>query len=231
MADLLQELADLVDARARARGDRPGACLVGLAGGVAAGKSTLARQLAAALPARVEVVATDGFLKSNAELEAAGLSARKGFPESYDWPVLHGFLADLAEGRPAASPVYSHVTYDIAPEETLVVPPADIVIVEGINTLQTPEARARYDLSVYLDADPDHVRAWFEARLESIAASEPDSFIARVGDAERRRLVIDHAWREINLVNLRDHIAPTAAFADVVARKGPDHGLLAVERR
>lgn len=231
MADLLQELADLVDARARARGDRPGACLVGLAGGVAAGKSTLARQLAAAMPARVEVVATDGFLKSNAELEAAGLSARKGFPESYDWPVLHGFLADLAEGRPATSPVYSHVTYDIAPEETLVVPAADIVIVEGINTLQTAEARARYDLSVYLDADPDHVRAWFEARLESIAASEPDSFIARVGDAERRRLVIDHAWREINLVNLRDHIAPTAAFADVVARKGPDHGLVSVERR
>lgn len=231
MADLLRELADIVAALAEGRGDRPGACLVGMAGGVAAGKSTLARQLAEALPQRVEVVATDGFLKSNAVLDAEGLSARKGFPESYDWPLLHGFLADLAEGRPALSPVYSHVTYDIAPGETLAVPDADIVIVEGINTLQTPEARARYDLSVYLDADPDHVRAWFEARLETIAATEPDSFIARVGDAAHRRLVIDHAWREINLINLRDHIAPTAVFADVVARKGPDHGLVALERR
>ncbi|MBW8812288.1 MAG: hypothetical protein JF588_02585 [Caulobacterales bacterium] len=228
--DLGSVLAALADRRAAAHGT----LLVGLAGGVAVGKSTLAAQLAEGLAADggpVQVVATDGFLKPNRELAAAGSIHRKGFPETYDWDALHGFLDRLADGRPAATPVYSHVTYDIVPGETRAVEAGGVVIVEGLNVLQTREARRRFGLSLYLDADPDHVKAWFLRRLDEIVAREPQSFIAQIKDEAERRALIEAAWRDINLVNLRDHIAPTMAHADVVVRKGPDHAIAAVEIR
>jgi type I pantothenate kinase len=207
------------------------AFLVGVTGGVASGKSVLAQALAdglaQALPGEpVQVTPTDGFLRSNAELAAAGLTYRKGFPETYDADAFHAFLAALAEGRPAATPVYSHVAYDIAPGETRTLAGEGVVIVEGVNVLQTPEARAQFGLSIYVEAQPEHAKAWYLARLDRIIANEPQSLIAQVADPELRRGYIEAAWTNINLVNLTDHIAPTAQFADVVVRKGADHGLL-----
>jgi type I pantothenate kinase len=216
----------------------PGVFLLGVTGGVAAGKSTLARfiadGLAEALPnVPVQIVATDGFLRPNHELAAAGLGHRKGFPESYDTAAFHAFLDALAAGRSAATPVYSHISYDIVPGETRALAGEGVVIVEGVNVLQTQQARARFGLSLYVDADPEHAKAWYLARLDEIIANEPQSLIAQIPDLERRRQLIEAAWTGINLVNLRDHIQPTAAHADVVARKGADHALveLVVRRR
>jgi type I pantothenate kinase len=223
MADLSAELVARV--AERAAGER--VFLMGIAGGVAAGKSTLARTLADGLEAAdlaVQIVATDGFLKPNAVLEAAGLGMKKGFPETYDADALHAFLDDLAAGRRAAIPVYSHVTYDILPGETRPVEASGVVIVEGINVLQTPQARARFGLSLYVDADPVDAKSWYLARLHGIIADDPESFFARL-DAERRDAMFEAAWTHLNLVNLHQHIAPTAAHADVVVRKGPDHAL------
>lgn len=229
MADLDARLVAHVAAKAAGRD----VLLVGIAGGVAVGKSTLARALAEGLAARgldVQVVATDGFLKPNAQLEAAGLGMRKGFPETYDTAALHAFLGDLAAGRPAASPVYSHVTYDVVVGETRSVAGAGVVIVEGINVLQTPEARARLDLSIYVEADPADAKAWYLKRLRQIIADDPQSFFAKL-DADRRDAMFEAAWTHLNLVNLHDHIAPTMAHADVVVRKGPDHRLVGIEVR
>lgn len=223
MADLSAELVARI--AERAAGER--VFLMGIAGGVAAGKSTLARTLADGLEARdlsVQIVATDGFLKPNAVLEAAGLGMKKGFPETYDTDALHAFLDDLAAGRRAEIPVYSHVTYDILPGETRPVEASGVVIVEGINVLQTAEARARFGLSLYVDAEPADAKAWYLARLHGIIAADPESFFARL-DAERRDAMFEAAWTHLNLVNLHQHIAPTAAFADVVVRKGGDHSL------
>jgi type I pantothenate kinase len=210
--------------------------LLGVTGGVAAGKSTLARfiayGLAEALPdVPVQIVATDGFLRPNHELAAAGLGHRKGFPESYDTAAFHAFLDALAAGRSAATPVYSHISYDIVPGETRALAGEGVVIVEGVNVLQTQQAR--FGLSLYVDANPEHAKAWYLARLDEIIANEPQSLIAQIPDLERRRRLIEAAWTGINLVNLRDHIQPTAAHADVVARKGADHALveLVVRRR
>jgi type I pantothenate kinase len=229
---VLKQLVGLVAARAVA-GREAGApaFLVGVTGGVASGKSTLAREIAEGLTATapgvpVEVVPTDGFLKPNAELAAAGLIHSKGFPQTYDARAFHAFLGALAEGRAATTPVYSHVRYDIAPGETRTVAGEGVVIVEGLNVLQTPEARSRFGLSIYVEADPDHAKAWYLARLDEIVANEPSSLIAQVADPEVRRGFIEAAWTNINLVNLKDHIAPTAAFADVIVRKGPGHELL-----
>jgi type I pantothenate kinase len=231
--DLAGALAALVAERASASNGL-GAFLVGLAGGVAVGKSTLARQLADGLEAAglpVQVVATDGFLKPNAELAAAGLAQKKGFPETYDAAALAAFLADLAAGRPATTPVYSHVAYDITPGETRTLEGRGVVIVEGVNVLQTSEARALFGLSIYLDADPAHAKAWYLRRLDQIIANEPASLIAQIQDVALRTRLIEQAWTELNLVNLRDHIAPTAAYADVVVRKAADHTLAALEPR
>ncbi len=230
--DLGEALVSLVAERAAAR---EGVFLIGVAGGVAVGKSTLARQIADGLAAAeptlpVEIVATDGFLKPNAQLEAAGLSMKKGFPETYDTAALHAFLDDLAAGRKARIPVYSHVTYDIVPDEARAVDGAGVVIVEGINVLQTPEARSRFGLSLYVDADPAHAKAWYLARLHGIIAADPESFFARL-DPEKRDAMFEAAWTHLNLVNLRDHIAPTMAHAHVVVRKGADHRIEALEAR
>lgn len=227
MTDLNAQLLALAADRAMARS---GPFLIGIAGGVAVGKSTLAEALADRLTRehphlRVEVVATDGFLRPNRDLEAAGLGLKKGFPETYDRDAFHAFLADLAVGEPAATPVYSHVTYDIIPDEARIVDPSGVVIVEGINVLQTPEARSRFGLTLYVDADPAHAKAWYLARLHGIIAADPESFFARL-DPERRDAMFEAAWTHLNLVNLHEHIAPTAAFADVVVRKGADHALI-----
>ena len=230
MGDLGRELIAQVAERVAGRA----VFLVGIAGGVAAGKSTLARFLAEGLRAgglAVQLVATDGFLLPNSDLAAAGLIQRKGFPETYDTAAFHAFLDALAEGRAAGMPVYSHIAYDIVPGEIRTVDGSGVVIVEGVNVLQTPRARARFDVSLYVDAEPDHAKAWYLRRLDEIIANEPESLIAKIPDPELRNRLIEQAWTEINLVNLRDHIAPTADYADIVIHKGPDHGFLALAKR
>jgi type I pantothenate kinase len=221
--DLGGRLVEMVAARAAGRP----VLLVGIAGAVAVGKSTLARAIAEGLAADtpVQIVATDGFLKPNAVLAEAGLIQQKGFPQTYDLAALHRFLDALAAGRDAATPLYSHVAYDIVPGETRTVAGAGVVIVEGVNVLQTAEARARFGLSVYVQAEPEHVHAWYLKRLDEMIANEPQSLIAQIADVDLRNRLIEQAWTQINLVNLRDHIAPTAAFADVVVRKGADHAI------
>jgi type I pantothenate kinase len=219
-------VAKLVGMVAEQAAGRP-VVLIGVAGPVAVGKSTLARAIAEGLGSTkpVQIVATDGFLKPNNVLAEAGLIQKKGFPETYDLVAFHGFLDTLAEGRSAATPVYSHIAYDIVPGETRTVEAAGVVIVEGVNVLQTAQARARFGFSVYVEAEPEHIKAWYLARLDRIIANEPQSLIAQIADVDLRNRLIEQAWTEINLVNLRDHIAPTAAFADVVVRKDADHGI------
>jgi type I pantothenate kinase len=235
--DVLGRLVALAAERAAtARAAGAPAVLVGVTGGVAFGKTTLAGQLAEglarALPGvPVEVTPTDGFLKPNSVLAAEDLIHRKGFPETYDTAAFHAFLDALAEGRPAVTPVYSHIAYDIVPGETRALGGRGVVIVEGVNVLQTAHARARFGLSIYVDADPDHAKAWYLARLDAIIANEPRSLIAQVADPEQRRGFIEAAWTGINLVNLKDHIAPTADLADVIVRKGADHKLLELVAR
>ncbi len=232
--DVLARLTALVAERAAAaRAAGAPSFLVGVTGGVAFGKSTLSRQLAEGLATAlpdwpVEIVPTDGFLKPNSVLADAGLTYRKGFPETYDAAAFHAFLDALGAGRAAATPVYSHIAYDITPGETRTVAGEGVIIVEGVNALQTPQARARFGFSIYVDAEPDHAKAWYLARLDEIIANEPQSLIAQVTDPEQRRGFIEAAWTSINLVNLAEHIAPTAAFADVVVRKGADHAPLAL---
>jgi type I pantothenate kinase len=205
--------------------------LLGLGGGVAAGKSTLAAQLAESLsPRLVAIVATDGFLLPTRELSARGILSKKGFPESYDAEKLVAFLTAIREGRPALAPIYSHALYNPLPDEQgqLITAP-DLVIIEGVNALQ-PEFLEFYDLSLYLDASETDQKRWYIERVQKIreeVRATPDAYLyylSQLTDKEFNAR-IERVWDETNLKNLREHIYPTKASADWVVTKETGHRL------
>lgn len=226
--------------------------VIGVAGSVAVGKSTFSRILRALLARwpdhpRVDLVTTDGFLHPNRVLEERGLMARKGFPESYDVRTLVQFMADVKAARGAVhAPVYSHQSYDILPGEFQVVDRPDIVIVEGLNVLQTgdghPGRSARmfvsdyFDFSIYVDADEADIEAWYVARFQTLRETvfrDPRSYFHRFSsltDAQAVETARD-IWRTINGVNLRDNIFPTRERARLILEKGPEHAVRRVRLR
>lgn len=226
--------------------------IIGIAGSVAVGKSTLARILAALLrrwpnTPKVDLVATDGFLLPNAVLAREGMMEKKGFPESYDRLALSAFLADIKAGkRNVGAPVYSHLSYDIVPGETTTIDRPDILIVEGLNVLQTsrlprdgriiPFVSDFFDFSVYLDADEAVIRQWYVERfrhLRDTAFRDPRSYFhryAEVDEAETER-VAGGLWERINLVNLRENILPTRPRARLILSKGDNHRIETVALR
>lgn len=234
--DAYRRLAERVAALGDGSGPPP-PVLFGVAGGVAAGKSTTADALGRHLErdgCSVALLATDAFLWPNDELERRGLTMRKGFPESYDAEALVATLRDLRAGRAVEVPVYSHRTYDRLPGEVRHLDPVtDVVVVEGVNVLQADVA-AELSASVYVDAAEEDARRWFFRRFLELceaARDDPSSFyapLAPLGEGVRRT-VADAAWEGVNVVNLREHIAPTRTRATWVLRKGPDHGVRALD--
>jgi type I pantothenate kinase len=221
-----------------ARDARP--LLVGLTGSVAAGKSTLCARLRPHLDPelRVEVLSTDGFLLSNATLNARGLGLRKGFPDSYDADALFAALTALRAG-PARIPGYSHITYDIDPELTRMVEPSDIVILEGLGFSPFPDGRSLtddLDLLIYLDASETDLETWFSRRFLEFwraAETDPTSFYAqfRHMDEHQADQFGRMVWSRINLPNLRDHIIQARDRADILLRKDRSHTLQLVRGR
>ena len=226
--------------------------ILGVAGSVAAGKSTTARVLKALLARwpdhpRVEQITTDGFLLPNAELERRQIMNRKGFPESFDTARLLNFLADVKSGvKRVEVPVYSHFHYDILLDQTTVIESPDILIVEGLNVLQPanmprggeviPFVSDFFDFSIYLDAEPDVIRDWYVARfmrLRSTAFRDPGAYFHQYAnlsqdDAHARATEI---WNTINLKNLEEHILPTRQRAGLILRKSADHHVESVALR
>ena len=224
--------------------------VIGIAGSVAVGKSTFARILQALLARwpntpSVERVTTDGFLFSNAELAARGLMRRKGFPESYDLRRLTDFMAQIKSGlREVAAPVYSHMAYDILPNEIQILRRPDIVIIEGLNVLQVPHEDRTiqpfvsdfFDFSIYVDAEESDIRRWFIERfmkLRETAFREPGSYFHRFADisATTALAYADDVWEEINGRNLAENILQTRNRARLVVHKGPDHSIQSVRLR
>ncbi len=224
--------------------------VIGVAGSVAVGKSTTARVLQALLDRwpdhpKVDLVTTDGFLHPNRILTERGLMDRKGFPESYDRRKLLQFMSDIKSGAPEVrAPVYSHLVYDIVDDESVVVAQPDIVIVEGLNVLQTGVSDGEnplfvsdfFDFSIYVDADLDDVRDWYVERfftLRATAFQDEQSFFRRFADltdAEATQTATD-IWTTINERNLVDNILPTRERADLILRKGSDHRVKRVDLR
>lgn len=226
--------------------------IVGVAGSVAAGKSTTARVLQALLSRwpntpKVQLVTTDGFLHPNAVLERDGLMEKKGFPESYDQTALIRFLSAIKAGQPRVeAPVYSHLTYDVIPGETIVVDRPDILIVEGVNVLQpsklsrdaneTPFVSDFFDFSVYLHAEDEILERWYVdrfMRLRKTAFRDPQSYFRKYADLsdDKAMEVATAIWSRINLRNLHENIFPTRARASLVLTKDDSHKIKQVALR
>ena len=220
--------------------------IIGVAGSVAVGKSTTSRILRDMLSRwpshpKVDLITTDGFLFPNAVLEERGLMQRKGFPESFDLRSLRQFLADVKSGQPVAeAPIYSHIAYDILPDEKIKVAQPDILIVEGLNVLQPailagegteiPFVSDYFDFSIYIDAEKDIIRRWYVERFMSLrntAFKLPGAYFERyadLDDGEAEATAID-IWTRINQANLQENILPTRARADLILHKAADHAI------
>lgn len=222
--------------------------VIGVAGSVAVGKSTVSRLLRELLSRdpetpNIALVTTDGFLYPNAELAARGISDRKGFPESYDRRALIEFVTHIKSGAATVSaPVYSHLSYDIVPGESIVVERPDILIIEGLNVLQPPTAGQElalsdlFDFGIYVDADTDDIRQWYVDRflqLKASAFARDDSYFHRyaaLSDSEATAVALGF-WNAVNEPNLVENIAPTRSRATLVLRKQRDHTVSTVSLR
>jgi type I pantothenate kinase len=219
--------------------------VIGVAGSVAVGKSTIARVLRELLARwehtpRVELITTDGFLFPNAELERRGLMTRKGFPESYDRRALLRFVSDVKAGAPEVrAPFYSHLAYDIVPDAAVTVRRPDVLIVEGLNVLQPPGPGHRlavsdlFDFSIYVDARTSDIARWYEERflkLQRGAFANPRSYFHRYASLteDEARTRASEIWRSINEPNLLQNIRPTRSRASLVLRKSADHSVSTV---
>jgi len=225
--------------------------VIGIAGSVAVGKSTFARILQALLARwpdhpKVDLVTTDGFLHPNRVLEERGIMNRKGFPESYDTRRLLQFLREVKSGTADVSaPVYSHVVYDIVDDEQVVVRQPDILILEGLNVLQTG-ARTEgvftefvsdyFDFSIYIDAEEPLIEEFYVQRFLTLCDTvfqNPDSFFRNYAHLTRDEAIetARFIWREINGKNLRENIEPTKGRASLLVQKGSDHRVTGVALR
>ncbi len=226
--------------------------IIGMAGSVAVGKSTSGRILRALLARwpnhpKVDLVPTDGFLLPNAELESRGLMERKGFPESFDVVRILKFMSDVKAGRrQVTAPVYSHIAYDVLKGKEITVDQPDILIVEGLNVLQTgrppkggkliPYVSDYFDFSIYLDAEADVIERWYVERffqLRETAFQNPKSFFHRYAELndDETHQTATNIWRSINLPNLEENILPTRHRADLILRKSANHDIEEVELR
>ncbi len=215
--------------------------IIGIAGSVAVGKSTVARLLKELMSRwegtpRVELVTTDGFLYPNAELERRGIMDRKGFPESYDRKRLLKFVSDVKSGvKSVTAPVYSHLSYDIVDGEYEEVKTPDVLILEGLNVLQPPAIGQElalsdfFDFTIYIDANPKTIEKWYLSRflqLWTSAFTNPLSYFHPLTKQLNQEQAIERAqgfWKNINLPNLRENIEPTRSRAKLVMQKGDEH--------
>ena len=226
--------------------------IISIAGSVAVGKSTTARVLQALLSRwpehrRVELITTDGFLHPNAVLKERDLMKKKGFPQSYDMHRLVNFVADLKSGASeVTAPVYSHLIYDVIPDGDKVVQQPDILILEGLNVLQSGMDYPHdphhvfvsdfVDFSIYVDAPEELLESWYINRFLKFrkgAFTDPDSYFhhyAQLSEEEAVKIATQ-LWKEINWRNLKENILPTRERASLILSKSANHAVEKVRLR
>ena len=226
--------------------------IVGIAGSVAVGKSTTARILQALLSRwpehpKVALVTTDGFLRCNQELVTRNLMHKKGFPESFDIKALVEFVAAIKSGQEIVSaPIYSHLTYDILPDEKINIEKPDIVILEGLNVLQSainyPGHPHRVfvsdfvDFSIFVDADTKLLKQWYIQRFLKFrqgAFTDPNAYFHSYSQMPENKAIkiAEKIWDEINGVNLTENIRPTRDRANLILKKAANHQVCEVKLR
>ncbi|MEM0139967.1 MAG: type I pantothenate kinase [Ferroplasma sp.] len=223
--------------------------IIGVTGSVAVGKSTTSRLLKTLLlkinpEYNIYIVSTDNFLKNNKKLEEEHILARKGFPESFEIDRLINFLLEIKSGiHNMEIPIYSHIKYDITSEKQRIENP-DIIILEGLNTLQINDNTNHHDVyvsdfidfSIYIDSKEKYVKQWYIERflmLMDTAFKNRDSYFRNFAELTREEAIktASEIWDSINGVNYRQNIIKTRYRASLIIEKGKNHHIENIKMR
>jgi len=220
--------------------------IIGVSGSVAVGKSTTSRILQTLLSRwphhpRVDLITTDGFLYPNRVLTQHKLMDKKGFPESFDTKRLLRFLSDVKSGCDSLQvPLYSHEIYDVLETETKTIHNPDILIIEGINMLQSNTGGTGYqprlfvsdflDFTIYVDAPTAMIAQWFTQRFMAFreqARENPQLFFHQFSQLsdEQALSYAANVWHDINAANLQANILPFKHRARLLLTKTVDHSI------
>ena len=130
--------------------------MIGVAGGTCSGKTTVSERLAElAGNDRLALIKLDSYYVSydDQPIEVRE-KANYDHPDAFDWQLLNDHLAALTHGSTVPVPIYDYTNHRRSGEVRMV-PPANIVVVEGILVLYEPTLRERFDLKLYIDTDAD----------------------------------------------------------------------------
>ncbi|MDB4913885.1 MAG: Uridine kinase [Gemmatimonadetes bacterium] len=189
--------------------------VIGVAGGTGSGKSTVARNVAAALgDASVAFIDMDAYYLNHTHLS---LEERRkvnwDHPNAFDWELLVRQLADLAGGTAIDKPIYDFVTHARA-GETLRIPPTDVIVIDGILLFVDQRVRELCDVKVFVDADAD-VRLIRRIRRDMAKRGRP---LAEI---------IDQYLSTVQPMHL-EFVEPSKRYADVIVPRG-GHNPVAIE--
>ena len=189
--------------------------IIGIAGGSGSGKSTVARNVAQALHAEsVAFIDMDAYYLNFAHLPLA--ERRKinwDHPDAFDWDLLVGQLARLAAGESIDKPVYDFVTHTRS-DRTVVVPPASVVVIDGILLFSDARVRDLCDVKVFVDADAD-IRLIRRIRRDMSKRGRPLDEI------------LDQYVTTVQPMHL-EFVEPSKRYADVIVPRG-GHNAVAIE--
>ena len=189
--------------------------LIGIAGGSGSGKSTVARNVASALhDASVAFIDMDAYYLDHGHLP---LEERKkvnwDHPNAFDWDLLVGQLEQLGGGRPIEKPVYDFVVH-ARRAETVRIPPADVVVIDGILLLTDPRVRDLCDVKIFVDADAD-VRLIRRIKRDMTKRGRP---LAEI---------LEQYLSTVQPMHL-EFVEPSRRYADVIVPRG-GHNPVAIE--
>lgn len=133
--------------------------IVGVAGGSASGKTSIAKEVIRLLPniPWVAIVSQDAFYRPLTP-EQTKLAFNQNFdfdhPSAIDQELLVQCVRDLKKSRAVQIPVYSFTQHQRTSQCTYLYGHA-VIVVEGIFVLQDPALRELLDLKIYVQTDPD----------------------------------------------------------------------------
>ena len=212
--------------------------IVGIAGSVAAGKSTYAQVLSTILSSwgqsgEVSVLSTDNFLFPNHVLESIGLMHHKGFPDSFDQSAMQQCFLDIKAGRSVSIPVYSHKDYDVQLNQYEQIKCPRLVMVEGVNAIHLGYSSSHVDLGIFIEAPLDSIKVWFMARAKRLVRTSwcsPSAYFHGLSGLYPEQLdeYLSRVWEEVNLENYHHNIVLQKESADWVVDKQHDHTMRAI---
>ncbi len=180
--------------------------IIGIAGGTGSGKSTFTNRLTKEFGEKISVLYYDNYYKC---LDDVSFEDRKRInydhPDAFDTDQLISHIIRLKNGESVESPVYDYKVHNRS-KKTLTIFPSDVIIVEGIMTLQNDTLRSLLDIKIFVEADAD------ERILRRVIRDVK----------ERGRDVEGIAQQYLSTVKPMHYIfvEPTKALADIVINSG-----------